>query len=546
MKHRWHLILLAVLVLTAVLFVLPISASAETADTATSASTPFYFEPIGMMLILIVVILLIVGIVALCRKGKKDVTPTVIPLEKKNPEFADGRGKTFKEDVDRFAEEERKKEAEKDKKELNQAINEVLYDEAYDEWEKKLRKLVKERLAESEPENTESELSEPAPAPEDAVEIEQIEQDDTPDVSGEIADRVENKLDKSVDGNDVQENVADEARKTAYDTAYEEAKNISADTTDAVELVDEDENEGDPVPAGVVEPIPVDVLSEIGEDGEDTDEDDSESDTEDDAEGIESEGFESEGIESEGFNSDDNLIPQKIVYIDAKAKPDVYAEMLEREARGEVTLVYRYRKGMLSKMASAQENVKDYYNAVKNKFLSYKGVKCRSGWTSETFNKGRIKLARMDVRPKALNLYLAVAPESLEGTKYTFKDMSAKKKYAETPVLLRIRGERKLKHALELIESICVDELQLKHLENTETDYRLPSMSQDEMIEAGYVKMLVGEIPAQGETNGDAVDADTETAENGVSVENAESAETETETETAENETPTDVAENEQ
>ena len=53
---------------------------------------------------------------------------------------------------------------------------------------------------------------------------------------------------------------------------------------------------------------------------------------------------------------------------------------------------------------------------------------------------------------------------------------------------MKIRGERKFKHALELIEKICGEELQLKRLEAEPTDYRLPLMTQDEMVEAGYVR----------------------------------------------------------
>ena len=86
---------------------------------------------------------------------------------------------------------------------------------------------------------------------------------------------------------------------------------------------------------------------------------------------------------------------------------------------------------------------------------------------------------------------------------------------------MKIRGERKFKHALELIEKICGEELQLKRLEAEPTDYRLPMMSQDEMVEAGYVKMMVGAIPVAPETEKSAeepaeavaVSAETETVE---------------------------------
>ena len=86
---------------------------------------------------------------------------------------------------------------------------------------------------------------------------------------------------------------------------------------------------------------------------------------------------------------------------------------------------------------------------------------------------------------------------------------------------MKIRGERKFKHALELIEKICGEELQLKRLEAEPTDYRLPLMTQDEMVEAGYVKMMVGAIPVAPETEKSAeepaeavaVSAETETVE---------------------------------
>ena len=48
-------------------------------------------------------------------------------------------------------------------------------------------------------------------------------------------------------------------------------------------------------------------------------------------------------------------------------------------------------------------------------------------------------------------------------------------------------------------------------------DYRLPVMTQDEMVEAGYMKMMVGAIPTTPEEPAEAAEAaetaDSETAE---------------------------------
>ena len=393
----------------------------------------------------------------------------------------------------------------------------------------------------------------------------------------ELADRVEQRADRRTDADSIREADEKSVKKAAYYTAFEEAKNISADASDAIDLTEEDispavtaeleeelEKSEQPLETGKADNAEIDaviadirdsVLSEGEKPIELTEEDEEAAEeavdealeeaiaeepaaaayadlTEEEPEEPE-EDDEEEDSDEEDSEDDENgedsgaeeaptmLGGQRIVYIDAKANPEAYAELLEREKRGEVTLVYRYRKSFLAKMALAEDTVKGYYNELKNALLAYKGVKCRTSWGYEAFNKGRTKLARMDVKTKSLYLYLAIDPQSLVDTKYNFKDMSAKKKYAATPVLMKIRGERKFKHALELIEKICGEELQLKRLETEPTDYRLPMMSQDEMVEAGYVKMMVGAIPVAPETEKSAeepaeavaVSAETETVE---------------------------------
>ena len=43
-----------------------------------------------------------------------------------------------------------------------------------------------------------------------------------------------------------------------------------------------------------------------------------------------------------------------LTYIDVKEEPELYAEMLAREERGESQLVYRYRRSYQSKLAQSQ------------------------------------------------------------------------------------------------------------------------------------------------------------------------------------------------
>lgn len=577
-------IALSVLLLTLAAVLLAVPAYAEGSETANAA--PFWFTPIGMTAIILVVAVLVVALVYLARAQRarrKDEKPTVIPLNPNLPEMRtqEDEPKTFAEAVDRYAKEEEEKNTAEQKRELNRAINEVLYDI-------RLADLREQRAQAQSRADVHPGAAQPAETAKTAKTADGetvaascgetapvIAEDD--DVARELADRVEQRADRRTDADSIREADEKSVKKAAYYAAFEEAKNISADASDAIDLTEEDispavtaeleeelEKSEQPLETGKADNAEIDaviadirdsVLSEGEKPIELTEEDEEAAEaavdealeeaiaeepaaaayadlTEEEPEEPE-ENDEEEDSDEEDSEDDENaedsgaeeapamLGGQRIVYIDAKANPETYAELLEREKRGEVTLVYRYRKSFLAKMALAEDTVKGYYNELKNALLAYKGVKCRTSWGYEAFNKGRTKLARMDVKTKSLYLYLAIDPQSLVDTKYNFKDMSAKKKYAATPVLMKIRGERKFKHALELIEKICGEELQLKRLETEPTDYRLPMMSQDEMVEAGYVKMMVGAIPvapepaevAEDPAEAVAVSAETETVE---------------------------------
>lgn len=553
-------IALSVLLLTLAAVLLAVPAYAEGSETANAA--PFWFTPIGMTAIILAVAVLVVALVYLVRAQRaqrKDDEPTVIPLNPNLPEMRtqEDEPKTFAEAVDRYAKEEEEKAAAEQKRELNRAINEVLYDirlADLREQRAQAQSWADVHPGAAQPAKTAKTADRETVAASCGETAPVIAEDD--DVARELADRVEQRADRRTDADSIREADEKSVKKAAYYAAFEEAKNISADASDAIDLTEEDispavtaeleeelEKSEQPLETGKADNAEIDaviadirdsVLSEGEKPIELTEEDEEAAEeavdealeeaiaeepaaaayadlTEEEPEEPE-EDDEEEDSDEEDSEDDENaedsgageapamLGGQRIVYIDAKANPEAYAELLEREKRGEVTLVYRYRKSFLAKMALAEDTVKGYYNELKNALLAYKGVKCRTSWGYEAFNKGRTKLARMDVKTKSLYLYLAIDPQSLVDTKYNFKDMSAKKKYAATPVLMKIRGERKFKHALELIEKICGEELQLKRLETEPTDYRLPMMSQDEMVEAGYVKMMVGAIPVAPET----------------------------------------------
>lgn len=183
-------------------------------------------------------------------------------------------------------------------------------------------------------------------------------------------------------------------------------------------------------------------------------------------------------------------------FIDVMAEPERYAEMQEQERLGLVRLVSRYRRSFLSRLSQSRGNVQEYYSVIKNAMLFYKGVKGRVSWGYESFNRGRVKLAKVNAKSSTLYLYLALDPAELEGTKYNFTDVSNKKKYAATPVLLKIKGERKLKHALELIGKLCGEVNALPTVKNYEiVDYTVAEQTTEELVQAGLIRQFTAAVP---------------------------------------------------
>ena len=290
-----------------------------------------------------------------------------------------------------------------------------------------------------------------------------IEEEDLGEkAASDIASAVARSLEDKVDAEKEEEPSADpDALKLAVAEALE----------DAVILENEEEGSAEETSAVIV---PV-----VAEENEDDDEDEENDD----------EALATVEVMANGFGSG-----RAIDFIDVKENPEEYQFRLDRQSRGEIELVSRYRVSFQAKLVQSAENVQEYYSAIKNALLGFKGVKARTSWNYEAFNKGRMHVAKMIVKPRSLYLYLAIDPAALADTKYTFVDVSEKKKYASTPVLMKIKGERKFKHALELVTMLCGDQMELPFMESEPVDYKMQAMTQEEMIDAGLIKHMVGYI----------------------------------------------------
>ena len=156
---------------------------------------------------------------------------------------------------------------------------------------------------------------------------------------------------------------------------------------------------------------------------------------------------------------------------------------------GEVIYVH-YRSSFTSRLIQSSENIQNYYTAIKNKILSYAGIKAKTSWNYEIFTKGRIQCVKLNIKGKALMLNLALDPKEYSVSKYHFTDLSDNPKFDKLPMLLKIKSDRGLKYALELIDE-TMKVLGIDAGEPVCVDYRMPYETNASLAKRGLVKVIL-------------------------------------------------------
>lgn len=149
----------------------------------------------------------------------------------------------------------------------------------------------------------------------------------------------------------------------------------------------------------------------------------------------------------------------------------------------------RYNRAFVAKMSMTADNLKAYYNVLKNTLLSYKGVKSRLSWCYDSYNRGRNQIAKINVRGNGLIVYLALDPSRYEGTKYRFRDVSFKKKYADVPMQIKIRSKRGLRYAVELVADIMAG-LGIKQGEVGDKEYAPARESLEALMARNLIRIV--------------------------------------------------------
>jgi len=162
-------------------------------------------------------------------------------------------------------------------------------------------------------------------------------------------------------------------------------------------------------------------------------------------------------------------------------------------------IIIKYNKSHTAKLIQSADGVKNYYSQIKNELLSYKGVRSRISWKYESFSVGRATIAKLAVRGKNLSLFLALDPKNYVDTKYIIDDKSEVAAYEKTPLLYRIKNDRRLNYSKELIAAVMDGREKTEDYKETDYAKEYPYEKIEPLIERGLVKVLTEEDAQSGD-----------------------------------------------
>ena len=182
------------------------------------------------------------------------------------------------------------------------------------------------------------------------------------------------------------------------------------------------------------------------------------------------------------------IAAEEIDDLQAVASTTPYPELIEEESVQAGRL--GYNKSFTAHLIQANDKTKQWYTEIKNELLSYKKVHDRMSWKRETYRCHRQPVARLAFRGKTLCLYLPLEASDYVD-KYHAEDVSDKVSYADTPLMLRLKSNRRVKNAKLLIAEVMQRNEIARLPQQPSVDYYVPYEGIVELIEKGLVKRVM-------------------------------------------------------
>ena len=105
------------------------------------------------------------------------------------------------------------------------------------------------------------------------------------------------------------------------------------------------------------------------------------------------------------------------------------------------------------RITSADDEMKDHYNELKNEILAY-GVKSRVSNSGDTFRLHRKTYIKLTIAGNSLKLYFALNPEDYKDTTIPVADAGHKNIYADIPLVFKVKSGLSMKRCKQLIADV--------------------------------------------------------------------------------------------
>ena len=105
------------------------------------------------------------------------------------------------------------------------------------------------------------------------------------------------------------------------------------------------------------------------------------------------------------------------------------------------------------RITTADKEMKDNYNELKNEILSY-GVKSRVSNSGDTFRLHRKTYVKLTIAGKSLKLYFALNPDDYKDSTLPIQDASGKGIYEEIPLVFKVKSGLSMRRCKQLIADV--------------------------------------------------------------------------------------------
>ena len=204
------------------------------------------------------------------------------------------------------------------------------------------------------------------------------------------------------------------------------------------------------------------------------------------------------------YQSNDILIEDGLIRViemtNEDDEPDTSSddEEITTVKNGKVVII-THNKSFMAKLIQSSKEIQDYYEIIKNRILAYDSIKSRISWSNDSFSLNNRNIARFAIRGKSLYFYLALDPNNLNEHDYMFKDVSDIKKYANTPVMVKLKEKKNVDQSKKLFDMLA-KELTIKRGKIPTVDYHQPFQTTEDLIEEGLIKIVEIEADVKPDT----------------------------------------------